>query len=58
MGLDGKTAAGVRGVRGGEGERDCRRMEGRNFLSRRRSGGVRGGRVVVFISGAVGDPAG
>jgi hypothetical protein len=35
-------------------------MEGRNFLSQRRRGGVRGGRVVVGdgISGVVGEPGG
>lgn len=65
MGDEGKTAAayggrrtGISGVRGGDGELDCRRMEGRNLLSRRRSGGVRGGRVVEHgdMSGVNGEP--
>lgn len=67
IGEEGKTAAacggrwtGVSGVSGGEGERDCRSMDGRNFLSRRRSGGVKGARVVVGdgIRGVVGEPGG
>lgn len=67
MGDEGNTAAacggrctGFSGVSGGDGERDWRMSEGRNFLSRRRSGGVNGGRVVVGdgIRGVVGDPGG
>lgn len=56
----GGRCAGFSGVSGGEGERLWRMSEGRNFLSRRRSGGVNGGRVVVGdgIRGVVGDPGG
>lgn len=66
MGDEGKTPAdwrwrGSKGVSGGDGEsRDWRRMDGRNLLSRRRRGGVRGGRVVVGegMRGWVGEPRG
>ena len=65
IGEEGKTAepgrwTGLRGVRGGEGEWDWRRIEGRKRLSRRRRGGVNGGRVVVDeeIRGVVGECGG
>jgi hypothetical protein len=63
MGDEGKTAcpgtcAGSRGISGGEGGRDWCRMDGRYFLSRSRSGGVRGGRLVDGgTRGGVGEPA-